>query len=136
MEGVAFIAALYPSSWPFGGGDYSAVYTSLNPQRTRYGFGYVSPLSPAVLIHALGAIVSLADRLWCGSSTGGIVVVIIVYWGTPSSSNTHLSWAEPDINHLLIGKIYLTNLKSCRCLTRGQKIREPYRQKMRKSDEG
>jgi hypothetical protein len=32
----------------------------------------------------------------------------------------------------MIGKIYLTKLKSCRCLARGQKIREPYRQKMRK----
>ncbi len=36
----------------------------------------------------------------------------------------------------MIGKIYLTNLKSCRHLTRGQKIREPYGQKMRKSVEG
>jgi hypothetical protein len=36
----------------------------------------------------------------------------------------------------MIGKIYLTKLKSCRCLARGQKIREPNRQKMRKYVEG
>jgi hypothetical protein len=36
----------------------------------------------------------------------------------------------------MIGKIYLTKLKSCRCLDRGQKTREPNRRKMRKYVEG
>ncbi len=45
-------------------------------------------------------VVSHAGRLWCGSCTGGVVVVIIAYRGSPSSSNIRPSWAEPDINHL------------------------------------
>jgi hypothetical protein len=85
--GRSFYSCTYPSGWPMEGGDYSNVYTWLDPQRTRYGFGYGFPWSPAGLTHALGAIVSRADRLWCGYCTGGVVVIIIVYWGSPSSSN-------------------------------------------------
>jgi hypothetical protein len=33
-EGVAFIAASYPSNWPFGGGIFSAVYAWLDFQKT------------------------------------------------------------------------------------------------------
>ncbi len=47
------MAASYPSGWPFGGGDYGIVYTWLDPERTRYGFGYGCPWSPAGLVHAL-----------------------------------------------------------------------------------
>jgi hypothetical protein len=43
------------------------------PQKTRYGFGYGPPWSPAGLAYALGAIVSLAGRLWCGYCTGDVV---------------------------------------------------------------
>ncbi len=85
--GRSSCSCTHPSGWPIEGGDYSDVYTWLDPQRTRYGFSYGSPWSPAGLTHALGAIASHADRLWCGCCTGGVVVVIIVYWGSPPSSN-------------------------------------------------
>ncbi len=70
MEGAAFIAALYPSGWPFGGGDYSAVYTWLDPQRTRYGFGYGFPWSSAGLIRALGALCPMLVAFGAGPTLG------------------------------------------------------------------
>jgi hypothetical protein len=62
-----------------GGGDYSDVYTWLDPQRNCYGFGYGSLWSSVRLIHALGAVVSIAACLLGGSCTGGVAIVI-VYW--------------------------------------------------------
>ncbi len=106
MEGVALQLHLTLAAGLFGGGNYSDVYTWLDPPRTGCGFGYGSPWSPAGLVNALEAIVSLAARLWGGTCTGGVVVVIIVHleWGSSSSSNTHSLWAEPDIKHFYINK--------------------------------
>ncbi len=101
-RGRSFYSCTYPSSWPMEGGDYSDVYTWLDPQRTRYGFGYGSPWSPAGLTHAQGAIVSRADRLWFGYCTGGVVVVIIVYWGSPSSSNIRPHGRHQPLTHSLM----------------------------------
>jgi hypothetical protein len=36
-----------------GGGDSCTVYSWLDPQRTRYGFGYGSPWSPAGVVHVM-----------------------------------------------------------------------------------
>ncbi len=47
--GGSFYSCTYPSGWPIEGGDYSCVYTWLDPQRMRYGSGYGSLRSLAVL---------------------------------------------------------------------------------------
>jgi hypothetical protein len=47
--GRSFYSCTYPSGWPIEGGDYSYVYTWLDPQRMRYGSGHGSLQSLAVL---------------------------------------------------------------------------------------
>jgi hypothetical protein len=103
--GRSFYSCIYPNGWPIEGGDYSDVYTWLDPQRTRYGFGYGSPWSSAGLVHALGAIVSLLpalDRFLHGGRSGRHHRLL--KWGLPSSSNIRSFWAEPDINYLYMNK--------------------------------
>jgi hypothetical protein len=64
------------------------VYTWLDPQRTRYGFGYGSPWSLAGLAHALGGHL-LRCLAWGKRRCGGVVVVTIVQleWGPSSTPN-------------------------------------------------
>ncbi len=46
------------------------VYTWLDPQRTRYGFGYGAPWSSAGLTHALEEDIVHTARLWGGTCMG------------------------------------------------------------------
>ncbi len=77
----------------------------MDPQRTRYGFGYGCPWSLAGIVHALEEDIVLIAGLW--GELGGVVVVTIVQleWGSSSSSHTRLFWAEPNINNFYINKL-------------------------------
>jgi hypothetical protein len=63
-RGHSFYSCIIPSGGLIGGGYSSTVYTWLDPKKTRYGFGYGSPWSPAGLVHALEEDIVLAARLW------------------------------------------------------------------------
>ena len=54
------------------------MYTWLDPPRTRYGFGYGSPWSPAGLVHALKEDIVFASARGCRLH-GGVVVVFIAH---------------------------------------------------------
>jgi hypothetical protein len=62
--------SFYPNGWPIGGGVYSVVFTLLDPQRTRYGFGYSLPWSLARLLHALEGDTFFTVRLRGATGTG------------------------------------------------------------------
>jgi hypothetical protein len=104
--GRSFYSCIIPSGWPIWRRRFQHCLYLVGPQRTRYGFGYCSPWSPAGLIHALDEDIAFSACLWGSTCNGGIVVVAIIHleWGSSSSSNTRSCWAEPNTIYFYINK--------------------------------
>jgi hypothetical protein len=105
--GRSFYSCTYPSGWPIEGGDYSYVYTWLDPQRMRYGSCYGSLQSLAVLALRLTEPMplvwssSVGKPAWVGALAN---IVHNIRRGSslpPSGRHGRSLLTEPDLPQLL-----------------------------------
>ncbi len=103
----SFYSCTYPSGWPIEGGDYSYVYTWLDPQRMFYGFGYGSLRSLTVLALRLTEPTPLVSSSSVGTSAWVGALANIVHnirrgsTSPPSGRPGRSLTKEPDLPQLL-----------------------------------
>jgi hypothetical protein len=106
-RGHNFYSCTYPNGWPIEGGDYSYVYTWLDPQRMRYGSRYSSLRSLAILALHLTEPTPLVSSSSVGTSAWVGTLANIVHnirrgLSSPSSGHPGRSLTtKPDLPQLL-----------------------------------
>jgi hypothetical protein len=107
--GRSFYSCTYPSGWPIEGGDYGYVYTWLDPQRMRYGCGYGSLRSLAVLaLHLtkptpLASSSSVGTSAWVGALTNIVHNIRRGSSSLPSGRLGRSLTTEPDLSQWVGG---------------------------------
>ncbi len=105
--GRSFYSCTYPSGWPIEGGVCSYVYTWLDPQRMRYGSGYGSLRSLAILVLRLTEPTPLVSSSSVGTSAWVRALANIVHnirrgsSSPPSGRHGCSLTTEPDLPQLL-----------------------------------